>query len=865
MYFMAARTLMAGLVNRGSYETFRYWPRTPFRRALMPAGSVHTVISLSKMPLQSSGLRTPTFALSAALYAAAFIVLSWPWLSGTVTIPWDAKAQFQPELQFLASSLARGESPFWTPNVFAGWPQVADPQSLIFSPLHLALASFDPTPSFWEADLVTFAYLFCGGLGLMLFFRDRCWHPAAAVVAALIFAFGGSASSRLQHTSEIISLSYTPIALWLLARTLDRASWRAGLAAGVVIALLMIGRDQVAMLGLYVLGLYVVAWWLDGKGRLARVRRTALPLAACAMTAILIAAVPLALSALLAADSNRPMIGLERAGRGSLHPALLLMLAFADLFGAADPNVDFWGPPSLAWDAAMPPSGLALAQNMGEIYCGILAVVLIFGAGLVRGLLWAREVRFFLIALALVLLYALGWYTPAFRVMYDVLPGVDLFRRPSDATFIIGLLIAIQTGYLAHRVISRTAPQPRWFHWVDTAIFGALAAIAIALAQKADRLGVSVLPIATGIVFAAGAIALLGVARRLAPARPLFASVLLLGFTTFDLAWNNAPNESTGLPPSRYDALRPQTHNATVALIKAKLAETSGPDRRDRVELIGIAYHWPNLALAQGFDHLFGHNPLRLRAFALATGVGDTVAEPAQRPFAPLFPSYRSTMADLCGVRFIATGVPVEQIDPSLHAGDLKFIARTEDAYVYENPRALPRVMVVPNFRIADFGELIRNGWPDVDPRRSVLLEQPPPGPRRAAAPASPLPGGVPPALSSEKDAGAPPALPVQGRDRAEGVAHILRYANTEVDIEVEAPNGGFLVLNDAWHPWWRAEVDGRPTDILKANVLFRAVPIGQGTHRVHFAFEPLRGAWAEAKERLMEPWRRGIGIRRMG
>jgi hypothetical protein len=810
----------------------------------------------SKLPLQPSGLRTHPFALSVALYAAAFVVLAWPWLSGTVTIPWDAKAQFQPELQFLASSLARGESPFWTPNVFAGWPQIADPQSLIFSPLHLALAAFDPTPSFREADLATFAYLFCGGLGLMLFFRDRGWHPAAAAVAALIFAFGGSASSRLQHTSEIISLSYTPIALWLLARTLERASWRVGLAAGVVIALLMIGRDQVAMLGLYVLGLYVIAWWLDGKGRFARVRRTALPLAVCAATAALIAAVPLALSALLAADSNRPVIGLEHAGRGSLHPALLLMLAFADLFGAADPNVEFWGPPSLAWDAAMPPSGLALAQNMGEIYCGILAVVLILGAGLARGLLWAREIRFFPVALALVVLYALGWYTPAFRVMYDVLPGVDLFRRPADATFIIGLLIAVQTGYLVHRAVSTSAPQPRWFYRVDIAIFGALTAIAIAVAAKADRLGVAVLPIATGVVFAAGAIALLGLSRHFAAARPLLASALLVGFTTFDLAWNNAPNESTGLPASRYDALRPQTRNATVALIKAKLAETSGPDRRDRVELIGIAYHWPNLPLAQGLDHLFGHNPLRLRDFALATGVGDTVAEPAQRPFAPLFPSYRSTMANLCGVRFIATGVPVEQIDPSLHPGDLKFIARTEDAYVYENPRALPRVMVVPNYQVADFGDLIRHGWPDVDPRRTVLLERPPPGLPRAAAPPSSGSGGVTPALSSksnasEKDPGGTPALPAEDRGGAAGDARILRYANTEVDIEVEAPNGGFLVLNDAWHPWWRAEVDGRPADILKANVLFRAVPIGPGTHRVHFAFEPLQGAWAELMEKV--------------
>src|SRR5260370_5566807 len=179
-----------------------------------------------KMPLQSSGLRTRAFALSAVFYVAAFAVLSWPWLSGAVTIPWDAKAQFQPELQFLASSLARGEQPFWTPNVFAGWPQIADPQSLIFSPLHFALAAFDPTPSFRAVDFVTFAYLFAGGLGLMLFFRDRGWHPVGAAVAALIFAFGASASSRLQPPGEIMSLSHVTIASCLLGRTLYRASSR---------------------------------------------------------------------------------------------------------------------------------------------------------------------------------------------------------------------------------------------------------------------------------------------------------------------------------------------------------------------------------------------------------------------------------------------------------------------------------------------------------------------------------------------------------------------------------------------------------------------------------------------------------------
>jgi Dolichyl-phosphate-mannose-protein mannosyltransferase len=771
---------------------------------------------------------TAAFVLAALFFAAAFVFLAWPWLSGTVTIPWDAKAQFQPNLRFLASSLARGESPFWTPHVFAGWPQIADPQSLIFSPLHLVLAALDPNPSFRAVDAVAFAYLFAGGIGVLLFYRDHGWHPAGAAIAALIFAFGGSASSRLQHTSEIISLSYAPLALWLLARALNRGSWRYGLAAGAVIALIIIGRDQVALLALYMLALYVVFWSLDGGKRLARIRRAMLPLAVCAVTAAVIAAVPVALSVLLAAESNRPVVGLEAAGRGSLHPVLLLMLVVSDLFGAADPNVVFWGPPSPGWREKMTPTGLFLAQNMGEIYCGILGMILLFGAGLARGLLWTREIRFFTVMLALVLLYALGWYTPAFRLMYE-LPGVDLFRRPADATFVIGLLVAITTGYLVHRLLVPDSGEmpllrtPPWWAAIDAAWIAIPITIAIAVALEAGKLDVALLPVEIAVAFAAGGVSLVALVRRILPARPVLAAVLLCSFTVFDLAWNNAPNESTGLPPALYEALKPDGNDETIALLKSKLAETARPDRRDRVELIGIAYHWPGVGLAQGFDHLFGHNPLRLRDFARATGVGDTVATAQQRAFAPLFPSYRSVMADLCGVRFIATGVPAEQVDRSLKPGDLNFIARTKDAYVYENPRALPRVMVVPDGRIADFEALLRTGWPpDIDPRRTVLLEEP--------------------ALLPPRSGDAKPVA---------GTARILRYGSTEIDIEAEAPDGGFLVLNDAWHPWWRAKVDGQPARILKANVLFRAVPVSPGVHRVHFVFAPLQGAWEQVREKL--------------
>ena len=773
------------------------------------------------------------FATLLMLYVAAFAALAWPWLSGAVTIPWDAKSQFQPELQFLATSLARAESPFWTPNIYAGWPQIADPQSLIFSPLHLALAAFTPEPTFRAADLVTFAYLFAGSLALIMYFRDHGWHAGGAMVAALIFAFGASAASRLQHTGQIISLAYLPIALWLMARTLERTSLFYGVAAGVVIGLLAIDRDQVAMLGLYVVAGYVIAFWIDGpnrpepgrvaKSRLARVRATVLPLVASGVVAVAIAIVPVVMSALLAAQSNRPDIGFAYAGLGSLHPAHLMMLMFADLYGAADPAVEYWGPPSPVWSNTIGGGQLFLAQNMGQVYCGILAVLLIIGMGIARGLLWAREIRFFLIALAVCVIYALGWYTPIFRVMYDVLPGVDLFRRPADATFVIGLMIAVTTGYLVHRLLTGTAT--RWhFPAIEIALVVILAVAATAIAFAAGELREAAIPIATGIVFAAAGIAVIAATFRLVPAHALLAAMLLLAFTAGDLAWNKAPDESTGLPPSRYDALLPQTRDDTVTLLEKKLAETSAPDRRDRVELIAIAYHWPNLGLARGFDHLFGQNPLRLADFARTTGVKDTVAEPAQRPFTPLYPSYRSAMADLFGVRFILTGVPVERIDPTLHPGDLVMIARTADAFIYENPRALPRVMFLHDYRVVNFDELIRSGWPPaLDPRQTLLLEHAPPH---------------------------PPAGPAGG-----GTARIVDYKNTEVTVDVESDTGGFLLLTDAWHPWWRAEVDGVPAPILKADVLFRAVEVGPGRHRIRFAFHPFLGAWDELRAKLAASW----------
>jgi len=759
--------------------------------------------------------RQPPLLLIIAIFALAFLVPAWPWLSGAVTIPYDAKSTFLTPVAFMGRAFASGEWPFWTPNIYAGWPLIADPQSMQTSPLHVLLALTGFGASFRANDAAIFAYLFAGGLALIFYFRDRGWHAAGALLAALAFTFGGSARARLQHIGQVMSLAYLPIALFFLARGLDRSSCRFGALAGVAGAFITLGRDQVALLELYVLGGFVIAHWC-GAGWRMRVRASVRPLIAGAIAGALIVALPTLFTELLATDSQRPEISLFNAGRGSMHYSHMLSLIFPDLFGAMDPKVPFWGAGGFAWNERFGMADLFLAQNMTLLYAGALVPVLLV-VGALRGWLWSREVRFFSIVSVFAAFYAFGRYSPAFYAMYELMPGVKLFRRPADATFVFGAMVAIMAGYALHRWLS-APPAGSRARAITIAIFAATAAAAIWLALTIGVAPAVVKPIATGLCFLLAAAVVLHVARRLSA--PLAAASLIALFTCGDLAFNNAPHESNGLPPARFDVMRPDTRNETLALIEQRLAQQA-PDHRDRIELIGIEYHWPNICMIHGCEQVFGHNPLRLKWFYDATNVGDTVADMWQRRFSPLYPSYRSTLADLFGVRLIAISMPVEQFDKSLKPGDLNFVARTKDAYVYENPRALPRVMMVGDWRVTDFKELTTAGWPpDVDPRKTVLLEKAPRGSQ----------------LTMFESAGS---------------ARLVRYANTEIVVEVSSPSGGILVLNDVWHPWWRATIDGVDAEIMRANVIFRAVDLPPGKHTVRFSFEPLRGAWRELRAKL--------------
>lgn len=147
-----------------------------------------------------------------------------------------------------------------------------------------------------------------------------------------------------------------------------------------------------------------------------------------------------------------------------------------------------------------------------------------------------------------------------------------------------------------------------------------------------------------------------------------------------------------------------------------------------------------------------------------------------------------------------------------IHSGDVK---------VYENLGVLPRAFVVHELETvpAIDAALARLRDPGFDPARRALRLGPTPGLSRRGS------GG--------------PAAP--------GSVVFRTYRPEQVEIEVDLAEPGWLILTDAAYPGWAAAVDGQPVAIETVDVMFRAVEVPAGRHRVSFVYRPgsfRAGAW---------------------
>lgn len=67
----------------------------------------------------------------------------------------------------------------------------------------------------------------------------------------------------------------------------------------------------------------------------------------------------------------------------------------------------------------------------------------------------------------------------------------------------------------------------------------------------------------------------------------------------------------------------------------------------------------------------------------------------------------------------------------------------------------------------------------------------------------------------------------------------VLKESSNSISLLIKTINDGWVVMADVWFPGWKANLDEKPVEILRADYLFRAVRIPQGEHILELVYQP--------------------------
>lgn len=742
------------------------------------------------------------------------------WLLSDSVVPWDSKNQFHAFFRFLAESLHAGTTPFWNPYHYGGHPSIADPQSLVFSPAFLLWAWFDRNPGLYVVDLIELLHLLAGGLAMAWLGARRDWPPAASLLAAAVFMLGGAASARLNHTGIILAYGLFPVAVAALEAALARRSMLLAIATGFVASMILTGRNQVSLLLMMALAAWAVVLLVRAEQPMEYLRRHLAVLVVAGVVTIALSAVPVLLTMQLASLSNRPESTLKEALEGSLYPPSLATLAVANVFGAHAPNWGYWGP---NW--ARLPEVAATDETFTYMFVGAVPVLLLGWMGLAGRRLLGRG-GVLLAALGITLLFALGRYTPLFPFAFENVPGISFFRRPVDALFLFEIGIAIVSGHLLAGYVRRGLPTPDPL--LTALVLAAATAVlcgAIAFSARSGR-GFD----ATFEILRAGAI--MGVAAAILywgrhVERRQWAAAAAVALAVGELLWWNAGSRMNAEPRRVYQSLETATGDdaRAIAVLSAEMNRRRREGAQPRVEVIGIDGPWQNIAMILKLEATTGYNPLRIGAYDRYVGPGERPYLLSSRRFPPTFENYDCALARSLGIEYLVLGRPLESLTHLRRRPVAEVLLAGPKVWIYRLQRGAPRVRFTPHIRVADADRLTRTGeFANQPSLENVLIDD-----------------DTPPQLPKLR----PVAL------WSDGDAEIVSWRPGRVRIRVDAPVEGAVVLNDLYYPGWVAEVDGKPVQILRADVLFRAVQVPRGASFVEFRYEPLSTAnlWAAARQ----------------
>ncbi len=728
------------------------------------------------------------------LYATpVLLTLIWlafylPWLDGRHVIPWDAMDEFYPTVFFNAQSLRHGIAPWWNPYIYSGYPQICDPQGMMFSPLIMLWMMLRNQPGAAWFSIGILLHVWMGGLAMAAFMRQQGASRFSALLTASVCMAGGVAASRLEHVPMVLAFAYAATVLLCLGYFLRQPRIGRALLLGLAAGVMCVQLTQLTLLLAMFLGLYGAyltrrAW--TGYSADAR-RRCVTGLLAAVVLASLLALPQLLFSLAFVHLSNRVSLPLAASAPASLRPDAFLTLLSPNALHALRGHY------------------LGSVDRTGAfLYIGAVPLILI--AARLKHLWmspWRGKALLLLASIAVSTVYVLGVHTAVYPWAFHHLPVIRLFRRPSDAAFILDMALAILAGAAADTLSIEPSTIRRWGLFILAASIPLLilGSVQMGTPTRAWHWETLIPALVAGI-----AILCIGL-RRSSPGRiavPLcLMLVLTADFITFNL--NGALNRERN-PWSHFSGA------GTAASALETLSHGKKGKLPWRIETGHVPPIWNNGPAIAQLASTQGYNPLRYALYQQIYGARAYSRLP--RPRTPWNQDPDSALTDLLGVRYAV----LTTADAHSHAAlwrHYRHVDTRQRLGIYRNAHVYPRVLTPTHAQVAAGSTIPPAAFNETDFRHTVWLT-----PRT------------------------PRSSMLAHIDARRCTGHVRAVAKhdrpSRLVFQTSATSSGWLVLDDLDFPGWQATLDGRSIPIQRANLMFRAVCLPAGTHRLVFRFSP--------------------------
>ncbi len=701
----------------------------------------------------------------------------------------DFYRYFYPYKNFASEWLRSGVFPLWNPLSSCGAPFYAGLQSQVAYPLsfiHYFL------PFNFGLHLFVAVHFFLAGLFLYLLCLDLKMKNFAACLGGIIFAFSGYLLSTVDLLTTLSSVIWVPliVLVYLRALKLERVSILIKLFHIVIVSLLLgiqfLGGEPTVLYGTGLLLLLLTAVFYEKKS-------SWLFLAAVTALTLLFVSFQLLpfLEYLKYSDrgaQNEPLTK-QLNMLWSLPPEQLLNLVIPWYAGDITKiNVNWYGTEQM-W--------------LKSVYAGFIPVVLfISGIFYLKKESGVRRRLFISFYLGVVLfgILALGKYGVFYDQLFNYLPGYGSIRFPVKFVFVVIFLISVLAAYAFDSLLTRypgrlkntksTGPQ--------LLLPGVLilAAVLIVYFKKPSGESWTGYLFESILIFSA-ALTLLFFYLNKRLSRKMF-TVLILLLVFSDLFMNNyfinprlpAKIYSENLAIASYLKTNQQSSRTLLYLKPGQEVYIYGESYDAAMEKALLTVY-PNQNMTAGLYYVNGYDSLNPKVFTAN--------------YAELRNTPRVRTLDLMSVKYIVTR---EDFNTKL----LKKKKDYDGLKIYENIGFLPRCYFSASLK--PFGD---------DPAAHKYLTGNEFNPHLETVVIK-------------------PGLFWDGKIIKSGKNTVLMQEEgpNKIRVRAELVNSGAVVLTDTFFPGWQAYIDGKNTEILLANGLFRSILSPPGKHEIVFKYEPL-------------------------